>query len=100
MARLRFANRLRVCCGSSRRSTAFHRTANSVLTICFRRGGKRILLRFLDHAVTQEFVKPANLRLVQVARDSEEALHWIGQQQGKAWINQHAGTQNADELKA
>ena len=26
---------------SSRRSTAFHRTANSVLTICFRRGGER-----------------------------------------------------------
>ena len=57
------------------------------------------LLRFLDHVVTQEFVRPANLRLVQVARDSEEALHWIGQQRGKASINQHAGTHNAGGLE-
>ena len=41
------------------------------------------LLRFLDHAVREEFVKPANRRLVQVARDSAEALRWIEQQRDK-----------------
>ena len=56
------------------------------------------LLRFLDHEVTQEFVRPANLRLVQVARDSEEALQWIGQQQDKASLHQDAGLQNAGGL--
>jgi uncharacterized protein (TIGR00730 family) len=35
------------------------------------------LLRFLDHAVREEFVRPANLRLMQVAKDSAEALQWI-----------------------
>jgi uncharacterized protein (TIGR00730 family) len=38
------------------------------------------LLRFLDHAVKEEFVKPDNLRLVHVARTSVEALDWIEQQ--------------------
>ncbi|MCU1329974.1 MAG: family Rossman fold protein, partial [Bryobacterales bacterium] len=37
------------------------------------------LLRFLDHAVKEEFVTPANLGLVPVARDAEEALLWIEQ---------------------
>jgi uncharacterized protein (TIGR00730 family) len=46
------------------------------------------LLRFLDHAVREEFVRPANLRLVQVARDSAEALQWIEQQRDKASLNQ------------
>jgi uncharacterized protein (TIGR00730 family) len=49
------------------------------------------LLRFLDHAVREEFVKPANLRLVQVASDSEEALQWIAQQRNKDSINQNVG---------
>ena len=57
------------------------------------------LLRFLDHAVTEEFVRPANLRLVQVARDSAEALQWIEQQRNKASLNQNTGTQNAGRLK-
>ena len=41
------------------------------------------LLRFLDHAVREEFVKPANLGLVHVAKDSTEALQWIEQQREK-----------------
>jgi uncharacterized protein (TIGR00730 family) len=38
------------------------------------------LLRFLDHAVTEEFVRPENLSLVQVATDSADALRRIKQQ--------------------
>jgi uncharacterized protein (TIGR00730 family) len=57
------------------------------------------LLRFLDHAVKEEFVRPANLRLVQVARDSTEALQWIEQQKDKPSPNQNVGAQNADGLK-
>jgi uncharacterized protein (TIGR00730 family) len=38
------------------------------------------LLRFLDHAVREDFVRPANQRLIQVARDAAEALQWIEQQ--------------------
>ena len=38
------------------------------------------LLRFLDHAVTEEFVRPENLSLVQVATDSADALQRIKQQ--------------------
>src|SRR3954466_11555755 len=36
-------------------------------------GYYNFLLRFLDHAVTQQFVRPANLSLVQVAKDAAEA---------------------------
>jgi uncharacterized protein (TIGR00730 family) len=57
------------------------------------------LLRFLDHAVTEEFVKAANLRLVQVARNSAEALQWIEQQRDKASLNQNIGAQNGGGLK-
>jgi len=57
------------------------------------------LLRFLDHAVTEEFVRPANLRLVQVARDSAEALQWIEEQRDKASLNQDVEAQNAAGLK-
>jgi uncharacterized protein (TIGR00730 family) len=57
------------------------------------------LLRFLDHAVREGFVKPANLRLVQVARDSAEALRWIEQQRDKASVNRTVGAQNAGGLK-
>lgn len=42
-----------------------------------------LLLRFLDHAVKEEFVRPANLRLVQVARDAADALRRIEQQRHK-----------------
>jgi uncharacterized protein (TIGR00730 family) len=35
------------------------------------------LLRFLDHAANEGFVKPTNLKLVQVARDAAEALQGI-----------------------
>ena len=47
------------------------------------------LLRFLDHAVREEFVRPANLRLVQVASDSAEALQWIEQRRNEASLNQN-----------
>jgi uncharacterized protein (TIGR00730 family) len=57
------------------------------------------LLRFLEHAVTEEFVRPANLRLVQVARDSAEALRWIKQEWDKASLNQDVGTENSGGLK-
>jgi uncharacterized protein (TIGR00730 family) len=49
------------------------------------------LLRFLDHAVKTEFVRPANLKLVRVAKDSAEALQWIEQQRDEASLNQNAG---------
>ncbi len=35
------------------------------------------LLRFLDHCVQEEFVRPANRQLVQVAANAYEALHLI-----------------------
>ena len=41
-----------------------------------------LLLRFLDHAVREEFVRAANLMLVHVASDSAEALQWIEQRAG------------------
>ena len=57
------------------------------------------LLRFLDHAVREEFVRPANLRLVRVARNSAEALQWINQQRDKTSLDQDVITQNAGGLK-
>jgi uncharacterized protein (TIGR00730 family) len=48
------------------------------------------LLRFLDHAVTEDFVKPANLRLVHVARDSADALHWIAEHRDTASLHRNA----------
>jgi uncharacterized protein (TIGR00730 family) len=57
------------------------------------------LLRFLDHAAKEEFVRPANLRLVQVARDAAEALQLIEQQRDKASIYQSIGSQNSSVLK-
>lgn len=56
------------------------------------------LLRFLDHAVREEFVRPASQRLVQVARDSAEALQWIEQQQDKASLHRNVGAQNGGAL--
>lgn len=57
------------------------------------------LLRFLDHAVRQDFVRPANLRLVRVASDSVDALRWIAQQQDKASLNPHVSAPNTGGLK-
>ena len=56
------------------------------------------LLRFLDHAVQEEFVRPANLGLVQVARNPAEALKWI-EQRDKASLNQDVVVENVGELK-
>ena len=42
------------------------------------------LLRFLDHAVRDGFVRPANLRLMQAAKDNAEALQLIESQWNKA----------------
>jgi uncharacterized protein (TIGR00730 family) len=49
------------------------------------------LLRFLDHAVREEFVRPANLRLVQVASNSAEAVQWIEQRLSEASPDQNVG---------
>jgi len=57
------------------------------------------LLRFLDHAVQEEFVRPANLALVHVARNLAEALQWIGQQRSSAPLNQVIGAPNSSQLK-
>ena len=58
-----------------------------------------LLLRFLDHAVREEFVRPASRGLVQVARDSAEALRWIEQQREQASLNREVGAQNAGALE-
>jgi uncharacterized protein (TIGR00730 family) len=57
------------------------------------------LLRFLDHAVREEFVRPQNLRLLHVARDSAEALQWIEPRRNKALPNHHVGVEKIGELK-
>jgi uncharacterized protein (TIGR00730 family) len=46
-----------------------------------------LLLRFLDHAVREEFVQSANLRLVQVASNSAEDLQLIEEQRDNACVN-------------
>ena len=56
------------------------------------------LLRFLDHAVREEFVRAANLMLVQVARDSAEALQWIEQQRDNASLHSTVSAQNGGAL--
>jgi uncharacterized protein (TIGR00730 family) len=58
-----------------------------------------LLLRFLDQAVRQEFVKPSNLNLVHVARNSTEALQWLEQQRDKFSVNENALAQYASGLK-
>jgi len=47
------------------------------------------LLRFLDHAVKDEFVKPDNLRFVRVARNSAQALDWLEQGRNNASLNKN-----------
>jgi uncharacterized protein (TIGR00730 family) len=54
------------------------------------------LLRFLHHAVTEKFVRPANLSLVQVATDSADALRRIKQ---KVSPNQDIRMRDARGLK-
>lgn len=56
------------------------------------------LLRFLDHAVKEEFVRPANLDLVQVAKNSAEALQRIGQRD-QASLKQNIVARNGDAPK-
>src|SRR6476660_10346323 len=56
------------------------------------------LLQFLEHAVREEFVKPANRRLIQVAGDAAEALRWI-EQRRDTLRNQTVGAENAGELE-
>jgi uncharacterized protein (TIGR00730 family) len=38
------------------------------------------LLKFLDHAVSESFVKPSNRDLIRVASDVTEAVEWIARQ--------------------
>jgi uncharacterized protein (TIGR00730 family) len=47
-------------------------------------GYYELLLRFLDHAVREVFVMPANRRLVHVADNSVEALEWIARSQSRS----------------
>lgn len=51
------------------------------------------LLRFLDHAVREEFVRPANQGLVLVAKDPAEALQLIKRPLGESSLDQIAGVQ-------
>src|SRR3954463_13635664 len=51
------------------------------------------LLRFLDQAVTEEFVKPANLGIVLVANDPAEALQLIERSLRESSLDQIAGMQ-------
>jgi uncharacterized protein (TIGR00730 family) len=57
------------------------------------------LLQFLNHAVKEEFVRSSNLALVQVARDSAEALQLIQQHRDKTPLDKTVVTQNAVGLK-
>jgi uncharacterized protein (TIGR00730 family) len=57
------------------------------------------LLRFLDLAAREEFLMPANLSLLHVARDSAEALHWINQQCDNALLDHKASAKNASALQ-
>jgi hypothetical protein len=57
------------------------------------------LLRFLDHAVREEFVKPANRGLVKVASDSREALQWIEERWDRASLGRDVGPPDAGGLK-
>ena len=57
------------------------------------------LLRFLDHAVTEAFVTPVNLRLIQVAKDSAEALQWAERYRAKASVDDNARVQSPGGLE-
>jgi hypothetical protein len=58
------------------------------------------LLRFLDHAVREELVKPASLGLVQVVQNSAEAMQWIEQQRGEGSRNQPLYARNGGGLQS
>ncbi len=57
------------------------------------------LLRFLDYAVAEEFVKPVNRSLIQVARNSTEALQRIVQQRDTTSRDQTVGAQSTRGLE-
>jgi len=48
--------------------------------------------------VREEFVKPQNLGLVRVARDSAEALRWIEDRRDTASLNYHVCAEKTSEL--
>ena len=56
------------------------------------------LLRFLDQAVREEFVRPANLGLVLVAKDPAEALQLIERSVRESSLDQTAGMQIVAKL--
>jgi uncharacterized protein (TIGR00730 family) len=56
------------------------------------------LLHFLDQAVREEFVRPANLGLVLVAKDPAEALQLIERSLCESSLDQLAGMQIAGKL--
>lgn len=56
------------------------------------------LLRFLDHAVTEEFVSSANRTLVRVAANPAEALRWIERQRDRVSLAQTAAAHDAGGL--
>lgn len=58
-----------------------------------------LLLRFIDHAVQEGFVKPANLKLIQVASNSTDALRLIQQQLDATSPKPPVRVQNADGLR-
>src|SRR5206468_5030515 len=58
-----------------------------------------LLLRFLDRAAKEEFVRPANIGLVQVARNSAEALRMIGERRRKVSLKQDIGGLSGGRLK-
>jgi uncharacterized protein (TIGR00730 family) len=53
------------------------------------------VLKFLDLAVGEGFVRTANLKLVQVARNPAEALNLINQERDKALLVQSIGCKDA-----
>jgi hypothetical protein len=57
------------------------------------------LLRFLDHAVREEFVRPSNRELVQVASDSREALQWIEERRDRASRGRDVGRPDPGGLR-
>jgi uncharacterized protein (TIGR00730 family) len=58
-----------------------------------------LLLRFLDHAMKEKFLKPANFRLAHVAKDSTEALEWIEWHRDTAALGPKVDSSPAGGLK-
>lgn len=57
------------------------------------------LLQFIDHAAREGFVRPVNLKLIQVVSNSAEALQLIQQQRDTTAPNPPVRTQNAEGLR-